>query len=286
MIIVAILGLGSMGKRMAQNYVEAGYCVHLYNRSKIDVSALLKKGAKFFDTPKACVLNADIVISMLKDDSASENVWLDENTGAITALKQDSIAIECSTISHNWSLQLHQHFKNKGFSLLDAPVMGSLPQVEARQLMHFVGGSEDLLQRVKPILSVSASEIFYVGKEGNGHGVKLLANGFFGMQVASLCETLSLITKLDIAKDEAIRVLNALPITSVAIQNINESIKHENFQPLFPIELVVKDFKYLLDLSNDDNHPIMEFSHSIFSKANTSGFGENNISGLALLYGF
>lgn len=283
---IAILGLGEMGKRMANNYIDAGFHVQIWNRSSTNIDFLLEKGAKIFTTPKECVSHVDVAISMLRDDIASKEVWLDPNNGAIHSLPQNSISIECSTLSYKWSHQLHQHFKTKNHSLLDAPVLGSLPQAEAKQLIHLVGGNTSVLKRVEKLLSANATAIHHVGTEGNGHGLKLIANGIFGMQVTALCETLSLLKTLNINKKEAINILNQLPITSPALQGIGLSINNKHYNPLFPINLVEKDFKYLSELIEEksQNHSIIKLNHQIYTKAKKNGYGNDHISGIAQLY--
>ena len=283
---VAILGLGAMGKRMASNYIEAGYTVHLWNRGTVpQIDTLLDKGAKLFSSPKECVKNVDIVLSMLRDDTASKDVWLNNN-GAIHGLSTHTIAIECSTISLNWSRELHQIFKEKNLSLLDAPVLGSLPQVEAKQLIHLIGGDKEVLNNdVREFLSVSASNIHYVGDATYGTIFKLIANGIFGMQVTALSETLNVLKKCDIHKKEAIEVLNQLPITSPALKGIGMLISNDNHQPLFPIDLVEKDFHYLKELANqEDQHSIIHLNHSLYYKAKKEGYAQDNISGISQLY--
>lgn len=283
---IAILGIGEMGKRMAENYLLAGYKVHVWNRTYKKTEHLVKKGALAFKTPSQAVHDVDVVISMLKDDIVSNDVWLNSNYGAINSLKADVIAIECSTISLNWCKKLSNIFEEKNLSFLDAPVVGSRPQAESKQLIHLVGGRMELLSKVEELLLSNASKVFHVGSAGAGCSMKLVVNGIFSMQVAALSESLSVLDKTGIEKHKAINILNQLPVTSPALQGIGLTIDNNNYAPLFPIELVVKDLSYLNDITPKykETDSSIQTALNIFEEAKSSGYGQDNIAGVVQLF--
>lgn len=283
---IAILGMGAMGSRMASNFLKQGYTLNIWNRSTNSCKALVEQGAKQFLTPKEAVQNVDVVIGMLTNDEASKDVWLNKSTGALLGLHEKSIAIECSTLSLDWCLELSSKIKAVNAEFLDAPVVGSRPQAEASQLIHLVGGDKTVFEMVFKILSVNASSIHYVGKIGSGMSMKLAVNGLFGMQVIALSEILGVLNNLGITKDVAVNLLNELPTTSPALKGIGMAISANNFDPLFPIDLVEKDFSYLEQLSESKiaQTPAVSVARSIYQKAQESGYGKDNIAGVAQLY--
>jgi len=283
---ISILGTGAMGSCMAANLLEAGYKVTVFNRTQKRALSLELGGAIIAPSPRQAVKDADIIISMLRDDDASRAVWLDKEFGAVLGLKENAIAIECSTLSSVYCQELAEYITSHGEAFLDAPVAGSRPQVEACQLIHLVGGDANVLKSVRDVLSVSASAIHHVGPIGAGMNMKLAVNAIFGIQVAALGEMLSALGKAGISKDEAVGILNELPVTSPALKGVGMLMANGNHAPLFPIELVEKDFKYAqLFVEAADLEPIMtESARCTYQHAIDKGFGADNISGVIQLF--
>jgi 3-hydroxyisobutyrate dehydrogenase-like beta-hydroxyacid dehydrogenase len=182
---IAILGCGAMGSRMVQNLLNADYQVVVYNRTAAKIQSLIDGGALYAATPKAAAEQADIVISMVTDDDVSRRIWLDPETGALLGLNKDRIAIESSTLTIGWTRELASTIEQRGAMFLDAPVVGSRPQVEAGKLIYLVGGKAEILEQVQAILSsAGAAVIHHIGTIGQGMAMKLAVNTLFGVQVA------------------------------------------------------------------------------------------------------
>ena len=286
MTTIAFLGLGAMGLRMATNLQVARHKLRVYNRSPDRCPSLLSSGAALFSTPRETAQNADIVFSMVTDDKASQAIWLDEKSGAVLGLQQSTIAIECSTLSVSWCKTLAKKIATKGATFIDAPVVGSRPQAEAKQLIHLVGGEQTILEQVRDILNTSAVIVHHVGKTRAGMSMKLAVNALFGIQTAALAEILGLLSKAGIPKDTAVSLLNNLPTTSPALKGIGTLIADENYAPLFPINLVEKDFCYLEELATSVHArtPSATLVRQIYQQAKNSGYSEHNIAGIAQLY--
>jgi len=251
---ITILGAGAMGSRMAINLLEAGYAVTVFNRTQKRALALQQGGALVSASPIEAVKDADIILSMVRDDEASSAIWLDQKTGALSGLQKNAIAIECSTLSLDWCLQLAAHVKNAGAYFLNAPVIGSRPQAEAGQLIHLVGGDAPVLERARNVLGAGAAAIHHLGPVGSGMSMKLAANGIFGMQVAALGEILCMLEQAGISRKSAIDILNELPVTSPVLKGIGSLMSTDNHTPLFPVDLVEKDFAYVQRLA--ENTPL------------------------------
>jgi len=136
---VAFLDLGAMGSRMAANLLKAGHTVTVWNRSPAAAEALVASGARKASSPKEAAKGADFVFAIVRDDDASQNVWLDSANGALAGMHPGAVAIESSTLTPEWIRELSEHFRAKGISLLDAPVSGSRPQAESAQLVYLIG---------------------------------------------------------------------------------------------------------------------------------------------------
>lgn len=284
---VAMLGVGAMGSRMVENLLNANHQVVVYNRTENKVKPLQKLGAVYAATPREAAEQADIIISMVTDSDASRAIWLDEETGAILGLRKHAIAIESSTLTVSWVKELAPLLSSRGVAFLDAPVIGSRPQADARKLIYIVGGQAETLKQAEYILlSAGGSVIHHVGDIGQGMTMKLAANALFGIQVAALAEVIGMLTKNGLELEKAIQCLGELPVMSLAAKNAANLMLAENHAPMFPIDLVEKDFRYVMQSARevDALTPVSTAIHNVYLDAIKLGYGGNNITGVARLF--
>ena len=283
---IAFLGLGAMGKRMVKNLVAAEYRVTVWNRSAEAADELVKIGAQLAPSPKAAAEDADYVISMVRDDQASRHIWLDKNAGALANIASNTIAIESSTLSLRWTKELAKNFRNRGISFLDAPVVGSRPQAEAAQLIYLVGGDESILERARPVLDTLGSIIQHTGITGSGMAVKLAVNTLFSVQLATLAELMAYLRSAEVDLKIAIETIGALPVCSPAAHIAANAMLTENFAPMFPIELVVKDLDCIAESIETPSArlPLATTARDIFALAIGRGYGKDNITGVTQIY--
>lgn len=275
-----------MGSRMARRLIDAGHAVTVWNRSAQAVVALVEAGAVAGETPRHAAQGADFVIAMVRDDAASEAVWLDPRTGALADLRADAVAIESSTLSTAWVARLAEAMAGRGIAFLDAPVAGSRPQAEAGQLIFFVGGEAETLVRAEPILSALSGAIHRVGGVGAGSAMKLAVNTLFGVQVAALAEILGALERSGLDTARAVEVLGATPVCSPAARGAATSMLAETFAPLFPVDLVEKDFGYALAAAEALGvaAPMTGAAREVFARAMDAGFGGDHLTSVARLY--
>ena len=280
---ITVLGMGAMGSRMALSLIKAEHEVTVWNRSIDRTKTVKDAGAKIAYTPREAVKDAEFVISMVRDNAASKDVWLSD-TGALAGMNKKTIAIESSTLTVAWIKELNKHFKQQEIAFIDAPVAGTRPQAEAAQLIYFVGGDAAIYDRAKPILQAMGSKINHVGDVGSGMAVKLAVNSLFAIQVSTMAELVNLMHQSGLDEAQAIEILADTPVCSPAAATAGKAIAAQKFAPLFPIELVEKDLNYALEISNADNLPLINTTQRIYAKAIERGYGEDNITGVAQLY--
>src|SRR3954468_14146416 len=133
---VGFIGLGRMGHGMAGRYLDAGYSVAVWNRSRSKAEDLIARGARWSTSPADAAIDADAVVTMVADDEASRAVWLGPD-GAAAAMRAGTIAIECSTVSHDQALRLSRELNARGVIYLDCPVTG-LPDAAAGGKLHLL----------------------------------------------------------------------------------------------------------------------------------------------------
>ena len=283
---IAFLGMGAMGSRMVLHIIKHGHKVIVWNRNLDKCDESVKAGATLAVTPAEAAAKADIVISMVRDDDASKQVWLTPDTGALATLPSGAIAIESSTLTPNWVHQLAEQCRARDIELADAPVTGSRPQAEEAALIYFVGASDNTFAQIKPILSMMGNSIHHAGSSGAGANIKLAVNALFGTQLASLAELLGMLNKAGISPQQGMEIISSTPICSPIAKMAGTAMVNGQFAASFPIELVEKDFNYVNTTAQalKADTPLSKTAHDIFLRAVSKHLGEDNITGIAQLY--
>jgi 3-hydroxyisobutyrate dehydrogenase len=188
---VGFIGLGRMGHGMAGRYLDAGFDVAVFNRSKPKAEDLIARGSRWAASPAEAADGADAVVTMVAADEASQSVWLGE-AGAAAKMKAGSLAIECSTVSHQHALDMARELRGHGLIYIDCPVTG-LPQAAAAgKLTLLVGADAADLERARPYLAPIGDTIRHFGAVGTGTVYKLINNLMGAVQIASLAEGIAM----------------------------------------------------------------------------------------------
>jgi 3-hydroxyisobutyrate dehydrogenase len=281
---IAVLGLGAMGSRMAGRLLAAGHTVSVWNRSAEAAEPLVKAGATLASTPREAAQGAEFVLSMLRDNAASQEVWLNPLSGALSGMGAASVAIECSTVSHDWIVALGKRAQALGIPLIDAPVSGSLPQAEAGELVFLVGGENAAVEAAKPVLAAMGSSLHHVGALGCGALVKLATNALLGVQVTALAEMFAMLAANAVNLDSAFEAMAATPVFSAAARRSASSMATESFTPQFPVALIEKDFGYFIEAAQSGAAPTITAARQVFSSAIEQGLGGLNMTSVVSLY--
>lgn len=279
---ITFLGLGAMGRRMAEKLLASGHNLTVWNRDLEKAHPLIKMGAEVADSLQTSVQNADVVVSMVTNDEASKDIWLDSKSGILRLLPETAIAIECSTLSHQGIRDLSSAFKQANRKLLEAPLAGSRPQAEAQQLIFFVGGNEALFYEVTPLLLKMGANCHYCGEIGAAAQTKLLVNTFLAAQVALLGEFIGAFENSGANTKKLIEIFSGTPVCSPATKIAAGAMLSKQFAPLFPIDLVAKDLSYATQIGNE--LPMTSIVKEVFFKAQAAGFGNQNITGVVNLF--
>ncbi len=283
---IAFLGSGAMGSRMAVKLIEAGHHVTVWNRTPDKFAPVVDRGAKPAKTARQAVDGADFAFSMVRDDAASSELWLDDAEGVVGALAPETVGIECSTISVGHAGKLAEAFNRGGRTLIEAPLAGSRPQAEVGQLIFFAGGSESALSAAEPVLRAMGSEVFHVGAHGAGATVKLMVNAFLGAQIALMGELISFARKSGVDSATALRAFGATSVCSPAVKATSPAMLADSFPPSFPIDLVAKDFGLLSQSASlcECDVPISQATGAVYRHGLKAGLGADNITGIVQLY--
>jgi 3-hydroxyisobutyrate dehydrogenase len=176
-----------MGHGMAGRYLDAGFEVAVWNRSKAKADDLIARGALWATSPANAAVDADAVVTMVADDEASRSVWLGKD-GAAADVKAGTLAIECSTVSHRHALEMARELSSRGLIYIDCPVTGLPEAAAAGKLTLLVGADPADLEKAQPYLSPLCTTIRHFGAAGSGTVFKLINNLMGAVQIASLAE--------------------------------------------------------------------------------------------------
>ncbi len=188
---VAFIGLGRMGHGMAGRYLDAGFTVAVWNRSKSKAEDLIARGAHWATSPEDAAIDADAVVTMVADDEASRAVWLGKD-GAAANMKEGTLAIECSTVSYKHAVELSRELRGRGLVYIDSPVTGLPDAAASGKLTLLVGADPADLEKARPYLLPLSSTIRHFGAVGTGTVYKLINNLMGAIQIAGIAEGLAI----------------------------------------------------------------------------------------------
>lgn len=186
---VAFIGLGRMGRGMAGRYLDAGFTLAVWNRSRDKAHDLIARGAHWAASPAEAAREADAIVAMVADDDAARAVWTG-NDGVAATARNGALAIECSTVSHRHAVALARDLTARGLRYIDCPVTGLPAAAAAGQLTLLVGADADDLEAARPYLTPLGASLRHFGAVGAGTVYKLVNNLLGAVQIASLAEGL------------------------------------------------------------------------------------------------
>lgn len=251
MASIAFIGLGKMGVGMASRVLDAGHRVSVYNRTAAKAEAIVRRGARLATSPKDACLNADAVFCMVSDDTASREMWLGPDGILASELAPDVLAIECSTLSHGWVMELASQVAGRGLRYIDSPVTGLPADAAAGSLTLLVGAQEEDLERARRLLGAVSSRIFHFGAVGTGTAYKLIINMIGAVQIASAAEGMALAQhaglNLDVVADAIATGQAASPQVARNVRRMVDADHDRNI--VFTAALRLKDVEYALRLA-------------------------------------
>ena len=243
MSIVAVVGLGAMGSRIARRLLDQRHSVVVWNRTSERAAALAELGATPVASPAEAAARATVVLTMVSDDAALRAVT-EGRSGLIAGAGPSLTIIQMSTVGLSTTARLACSLPQDG-ELLDAPVLGSLTEAEGGTLRIFVGGERSLYERWASLLSVLGSPV-HVGPLGAGTAAKLVANSTLFGTLSVLGEALALADALGLPRETAFDVLAATPLAAQA-ERRRESLESGDYPPRFALSLARKDADLILE---------------------------------------
>src|SRR5215218_8673450 len=235
---VGFIGLGIMGHPMAENLIEAGYNLVVYNRTREKAEEL--DGATVADGPREVAEQSDIIITMLPDSPQVEEVLAGED-GVFEGVEDGALIVDMSTISPVVTEELAEQARAHGASMLDAPVSGGDVGAIEGTLSIMVGGSEEDFERALPLFEVMGGTVTHVGPVGTGQVVKAANQIVVALTIEAVSEALVLGSKGGVAPEKILDVLGGGLAGNKVMEAKREKLLEHSFDPGFRIELHHKD---------------------------------------------
>ena len=278
---ISYLGLGTMGSGMAANVLKAGYELTVWNRSTEKCEPFARKGARVAKTPADAARDVDLVMYMLSNDQAVEEVVFGAE-GILSGIKEGQIAIDMSTVLPATSLREREAYAKRGVDFLDAPVFGSKNESAEAKLWIMAAGNKAVFEKVKPVLEHLGQTVHYFGKNGNATAMKLVGNLIVTLEMEALAEGLVLAQKAGLDLNTAMEVVKVADFRSPLLVSNGQNILKRDFATSFALELMLKDAGLIEKFAKSLASPIpaLRVAEKNLESAVALGFGQENASAL------
>jgi 3-hydroxyisobutyrate dehydrogenase len=247
-LTVAVLGTGAMGAPMARNLLHAGFPVRVWNRTPAK-AALVGIDARRALTPGEAVAGADVLITMLADGAAVEQV-MSGPKGALAMLPAGATWIQMSTVGAEWTDRLAGLVARHDVAFVDAPVSGSSGVAEKGELIILAAGATTVRRRVEPIFDVLGSQTLWLQNPGDGSRLKLALNNWLAVLVEGMVETLTLSEALGIDPHLLLDAIGDGPMASDYALTKGAAMLDRTFVPGFPLRHAAKDAELALSAAH------------------------------------
>jgi 3-hydroxyisobutyrate dehydrogenase-like beta-hydroxyacid dehydrogenase len=287
-MLVGFVGTGNMGEPMALNILKAGHQLTVFDRRPEATAELERRGARRAADLVALGREVRATLLSLPDERVVEAVVFGERPGAglVDGAQPGDVVIDLSTVSPGSTRRLAARMAERGLTLIDAPVSGSVGGARAGTLAVMIGASEDAARPFAPVLSAIGSSLFYLGETGRGNVLKLLNNLTALTNQAVLCQAMALGDRLGIPRQVVGEVLGKSSGASFILERKLAAIVKHDYAAGFFIDLARKDLGLALDLGREAGArlDVADVAQRLYDEASGKGLGRLDSSGLLALF--
>jgi 3-hydroxyisobutyrate dehydrogenase-like beta-hydroxyacid dehydrogenase len=281
---VAVIGTGRMGAAMVGRLRAAELPVVAFNRSRDKAAAVAERhGADVAATAREAVAAADVVVVSLADDAALRAAYSGAD-GLLAGVRPGVVICDTSTVAPATARELASQVAERGGSLLDSPVSGSVPLVERGELTVMVGGDAGALEITRPVLDELAKAVFHLGDVGAGATIKLVVNSVIFALNAAVSETLVLAERAGLDRTATYDVLAASAVGAPFVHYKRDAfLRPDDTAVAFSLELVAKDQGLIAALAESVSTamPQAESTRELVAAAVAAGLGDHDMSAVA-----
>jgi 3-hydroxyisobutyrate dehydrogenase-like beta-hydroxyacid dehydrogenase len=281
MTTIGFVGLGAMGSRIAGRLLDAGNKVYGTDLTRSHAQPLIDRGLVWRDSPREVAGGAEVVFSMVTDDAAVRAITSGLD-GILAGLERGKVYVDMSTISPKTSREVAEQVRSVGAEMLDAPVSGSIPQVETGTLAIMVGGERDAFAAVEPLLRELGQTVTHVGANGQGLLLKLAINISLAVQTLAFSEGLVLAERGGIDPRLAAEVMSTSSIGSPMLKARVPLLLDLPEQAWFDITMMHKDIRLALGTAEELGMPLPSaaIADQMLTRADELGYGHRDLAAL------
>ncbi|MDB4351667.1 NAD(P)-dependent oxidoreductase [Candidatus Pelagibacter sp.] len=276
---IGFIGIGLMGFPMAKNILKAGYSLKAFNRSPNKAEQLKEFGAEITTSIDDVVNNSDVVITMLTDDTAINEVM--DSPNFLENLKSSATVIDMSSVKPTTATKYGNNLKSKNIKYLDAPVSGGTIGAEEASLAIMVGGEQDVFNEAFDVLKAMGNPTL-VGPVGSGQVSKLANQIIVGLTIGAVAEAITLCEKAGANPNKMIKALSGGWADSKILQTHGKRMIDKDFTPKGRTSVHLKDMNNILECANSHNThlPISNLVKEMYKTLVDNGQGETDHSSL------
>jgi 2-hydroxy-3-oxopropionate reductase len=278
---IGFVGLGIMGAPMAKNLLDAGYTVVGHNRSQDPVDEHVAAGGEAAATPKEAAERADVLVMCLPDSDVVAEVMRKED-GVLAGLSGGEVVVDTSTISPTVTEELAAEVRERGANMLDAPISGGESGAIEATLSIMVGGDEDVLDEVRPVLEAMGETITHCGDNGAGQVTKACNQIVVAGSMVAISEALVFAHKADADLQAVVDAISGGAAGCWALDNRAPSMIRGDFDPGFFASYQYKDLRIATDAGEAYGSPMpqTELAHELYKSMEQTGRGMDDNSGV------
>jgi len=283
---IGVIGLGAMGRGMAQSLRRGGYDVHVCDVRADAAHSFAADGGTACATPAALAAACEVVISVVVNAEQTEAVLFGEH-GAAAALQPGSVLVMCSTVAPGWSVALEARLAEMGVLYLDAPISGGAAKAASGQMTMMTAGSAAAYSKVGSALDVMAAKVYRLGdRAGNGSKVKIINQLLAGVHIAAAAEAMALGLREGVDANALYEVITHSAGNSWMFENRMAHVLEGDYTPLSAVDIFVKDLGLVLDTARATKFPLplSATAHQMFMQASTAGFANEDDSAVIKIF--
>lgn len=281
---IAFIGLGTMGAPMAKRLLAAGHDVTVYNRTASRMAPLAEAGAQTASSPREAARQADVAITIVSDTPDVEDVVLGDD-GLIHGLREGAVVVDMSTVAPEAAVRMAERLAERGIGFLDAPCSGGSEGAANGTLSIMVGGREETLQEVRPVLDVLGSKVTRIGGVGAGQICKAVNQVVIAGTYAAVAEGLAFAMATGVDADAVLDAIGSGAAGSWCVNHRGSYMTGGAYPLGFKTRLHRKDLRIALEAARSRGVPLpltaaVEQQETELVRR---GFGDEDVSNLARL---
>lgn len=280
---LGFVGLGRMGRPMAENLLKAGFEVTVHNRSREAVDELAEKGAKPVISPREVVEVADAVLTALPTVEAVEEVYLG-SSGLVASARRGQILVDHSTVGPETTRRIYDAARGKGVGFLDAPMSGGPAGARNAALTFMIGGDAATFEQARPVFEALGKNIHHVGPSGSGTIVKLVNQLLVGVHTSAASEAMAFAVKAGADPRQVFEVIGSSFGGSAMFNRNVPLMLDRKFEAATSVNLILKDLGLIKEVGRQVEARMLltSLAEEVFKEARFLGNGDKDMAATVL----